>query len=382
METEVQPKLNDAFFTQAEKWNIGPFDAMLPGPMRLSTVLDGEIIKMAELEIGFLHRGIEKAFELQNWRAAIPYADRLDPEGAAFGELVFCLAVEDLMSIEIPERANCIRVIVSELSRISAHLSFMARLARAVQSEAVIHYFLRDREKILDLFERLSGARFALNFFRVGGVVSNVTDGVLERVVDLCDYIQTRLAEYNDVLSYNQAFLSRTVNVSPITMDQVYRYGITGPNARALGIRSDVRKDSPYSNYDKYEVKIPSLNSGRGTKGDVHSRYIFRLKEISESIKIIKQASDLISPGEFRDAGVDKIKCPPEGEAYSRIESSRGLMGCHVVSNNEEKLYRVQFRTPSMFCVDLIPELAKGARIEDLPVLLAGLDMSLAEVDK
>ena len=365
--------------TDLTHWTIGPYHGGLPGPMRLRLRLDGEIIVAAEVETGFLHKGLEKAFEKQLWQSGLVYADRVDPEGASFGELAFCLAVEEIASLEVPARAKAIRVIACELSRISSHFAYIARVARAVGSETMFHYVLRDREKILDLFELLTGARFSTNFLRFGGVASDVTEGFIERVLEACDLIRLRLKEYNDLLTYNHAFMRRTSGIAVLTAAQVGRLGMSGPNARASGVGFDVRRGHAYCGYDALDFEVPVIS---GEPGDAHGRFLLRLREVDQSVEILRQVVDALPTGPYDSIKVTHEFKAPAGEGYSRIESSRGLMGCHVVSDGGLKPTRVHFRTPSIAGILAIPELLPGARLGDLPVVLASLDIVMAEVDR
>ena len=336
------------FETDLTTWEIGPYHGALTCPMRLKLRLDGEIIASCQVETGFLHRGLEKACELHAWRSSIAYLDHLDPENAVFGELVLCLAVEQIAGLEVPTRARCIRMILSELTRVSAHLAFMVRIARSVGAETIVHYMLRDREKILDLFELLTGARFSLNFLRFGGVSADVTDGFIERVAEVCDLIQIRTKEYNDLFTFNHGFLKRTAFVGTLSPKLIYAYGITGPNARASGLVQDVRKDEPYLGYHQVDFKIPSGMGEGGCLGDTHDRFVIRLREVTQSIEILKQLVEDIQPGPFLTGDLEKNHQIPEGEAYARIESSRGLLGCHVVSDGSNRPNRIQIRPPSL----------------------------------
>ncbi len=363
-------------------WEIGPYHSSLPAPMRLKLRLDGEIIAQCEVETGYLHRGLEKACELHPWRAAIAYMDHLDPEVAIFGELVLCLAVEEIGEIIVPPRAQRIRIILAELSRISAHLVFMVRMAKAVGSETIVHYLLRDRERILDLFELVAGARFSLNFLRFGGVSADITDGFIERVLDVCDLIRIRIKEYNDIFTFNYGFLKRSSFVGKIDPILVKSSGMTGPNARASGISFDVRKDMPYIGYDQFDFEIPLGRGEGGIVGDAHDRFLLRLREITQSMELLKQVSDHVPIGEFQNEKIDKEYIVPPGEAYARIESSRGLLGCHVVSDGSPCPSRIQLRTPSVANLLAIPQFVSGIRIEDLPVVLASLDLGIAEADR
>ncbi len=370
------------FDTDLTTWEIGPYHGALSAPMRLRLSLDGEIIARCEVETGFLHRGLEKTCELHPWRVAIAYMDHLDPEGAVFGELALCLAVEEIGEMVVPVRAQAIRIILLELTRISTHLSYMVRMAKSVGSETIIHYMLRDREKILDLFELLTGARFSLNFLRFGGVCADVTDGFIERVLEVCDLILIRMKEYNDLFTYNHGFLKRTAFVGKLSQRLIRNCGITGPNARASGVNIDIRKDFPYTGYDQLDFKVPLGMGEGGNVGDVHDRFIIRLREITQSVNILKQIVEDVPAGPFLHGTVEKNHIVPPGEAYSRIESSRGLLGCHVVSDGKDRPSRIQFRPPSLGSLAALPALVAGTRLEDLAVVLSSLDLGIAEVDR
>ena len=377
--------------------SIGPLHTSLPGPMHMVLKLHGEIIDACQVETGFLHRGLEKQCELHSWHAALFYADHLDPEGAVFSELVLCLAVEEIAGIMVPERAQSIRLVLVELGRISSHLAFMARMARSVGSETIVHYVLRDRERILDLFELLTGARVSLNFLRYGGVKGDVTDGFIERVLDVCDLIRFRMKEYNDIFTFNAIFLKRTLGVAPLSVELIEQAGITGPNARASGVREDSRKGSPL--YQALEFDIPSGKSedffaqgwrgllartSKGCVGDVHDRFLVRLREMTQSIEILRQLVAQMPLGVYQNTSIhiDRNYPIPPGESYQRMESARGRLGCHVVSDGQNFPGRIQFSTPTRASLWALPQLVRGIRIEDLPVVLASLDLSIAEADR
>jgi NADH-quinone oxidoreductase subunit D len=306
----------------------------------------------------------------------------LDPEGSVFGELSVCLAVEDLLGVQVPPRAQAIRLALCELTRISSHLAFIVRIAHAVGADTMAQYVLRDRERILDLFELLTGARFSLNFLRFGGVRLDITEGFVERVQDVCETIRARIKEYNDLFTFNHAFLKRTVGVGVISTDFVKKMGVTGPNARAAGIPFDVRKEYPYCGYEALEFEVPMGLGDHGIVGDCHDRFLLRLREISQSVILLKQVCETMTAGPFNARKSDQDLNVPAGEAYSRIESPRGLLSCHLVSEGGETPKLVQFRTPSSESLSILPALLLGLRIEDLPVLLHSLDLSVSEVDK
>ncbi len=378
----MNPLNEKLLHTDLTIWEIGPYHGSLPAPMRLRLNLDGEIIASCHVETGFLHRGLEKTFELHSWPSSIVYADHLDPEAAIFGELALCLAVEEIGEIVVPARAQCIRIILAELTRMSSHLAYMVHMAKAVGSDTIIHYVLRDREKILDLFELVTGARFSLNFLRFGGVSADITDGFIERVLEVCDLIRVRMREYNDLFTFNHTFLKRTAFIGAISEKLIYECGITGPNARASGVAFDVRKADPYMGYEQLEFDIPLGRGNSGVLGDAHDRFLLRLRELTQSIEILKQLAENVPSGEFYNRKLDRNCTVPQGEAYSRVESSRGLLGCHVVSDGGPNPSRIQFRPPSIANLSAIPTLVMGIRIEDLPVVLASLDLGIAEADR
>jgi NADH-quinone oxidoreductase subunit D len=361
---------------------MGPFSPELPGALKLALEVDGEVVVNTRLERGYLHRGVEKVFESQVWFSALVAADRLDPESSFFGELSFCLAVEEISGVAVPERAARIRIIVSELARISAHLYFLARFSQRAGAETLFHYLLRERERIHDLFELLAGARFTLNFLRYGGVSSDVSDGFLERVLETCDVIRLRLKEYNDLLSFNRAFLRRTVGHGVVAPEQLIRCGVTGPTARAAGLVSDLRRDRPYCGYDEIDFLVPDGRDEEGVPGDCHTRFILRLREINQSVEILRQAIEAMPKGPINETEVLADFAPPAGEAFTMIESSRGQLGCHVVSDGGPRPVRVQFRSPALFNLHAIPDFLVGAQVEDVSLLIASLDISVAEADR
>ena len=363
-------------------WKLGPYHACLPAPMVLRLKLNVDTIVQCEVETGFLYKGIEKIMETRSWQAAMVYADHLDPEAAIFGELVFCMAVEGIMGLCIPPRAQFVRMILAELSRIVSHLAFLVRIAKTVHSEVILHYLLRDREKILDLFELLTGARFSLNFLRFGGVCTDMTEGFLERVLEICDNVHIRMREYNDLFIFNDRFLNRTLCLGVLKPEWVLGCGVTGPNARASGFSWDVRKQNALMGYEMLDFAIPVGTGIRGFLGDVHDRVVVRLEEMAQSAEILKQLIETVPSGEYLQEGYAHLKSVPAGEAYVRIESARGVLGCHLVSDGSSSPLRVHFRPPSVGHLMVFPALCEGLSSEDLPLVLASLDIGIAEVDR
>lgn len=372
----------DQLQTDFVDWRLGPYHPALPGPLKIQFKLDGEKIVSSQMETGFVHRGLEKAFELHGWRSVMPYCDRLEPEAAIFGELIFCLAVEQIASWAVPPRAQAVRLLISELSRVSAHMVYMARIAKACSAKTIIHYVLRDRERLLDLFELLTGARFSLNYLKLGGLSSDVSEGFLERVLEISELIRIRLKEYNDVFSFNYAFLKRSAGIGVISSETAIRFGITGPNARASGLSFDVRKKQPYCGIENIQFSVPVGTGEHGELGDSHDRFLIRLREITQSLEIVRQLAEKMPKGDYLHKVPEEEFVVPSGEAYVRVESPRGLLGCHVVSDGGNNPCRVQFKVPSAALIESSQHFLKGIRAEDVPVVLASLDFSVAEVDR
>ncbi|HTL13291.1 MAG TPA: NADH-quinone oxidoreductase subunit D [Bdellovibrionota bacterium] len=368
--------------TDLTHWEIGPFHPAVPGPLKLRLTLDGEIIAKLSYETGFAFRALEKRFEMRPWRSGLPYADRLDPETAIFGQVAYCLAAESLMGLETPKRAQQVRAVLCELARISAHFRGFVQVAKSVAADTFMHYALRDREKILDLFELITGARFTLNFLRFGGVAQDVTEGFLERVADVCDLLRARMKEYNDLFSFNDAFLGRVCGTGIVTQEVAIKHGLTGPNARGAGLSLDVRKAHPYLVYGQTDFEVPLGRGEFGVTGDVHDRFLVRLREILQSIEIVKQVCESMADGPHQLLGPMDPLPTRAGEGFSRVESPRGLLACYVASDGGNGPARVQFVPPSVAALSALPELAQGACLEDLPVILASLDLSVAEVDR
>lgn len=374
----------DVLVTDRSTWTLGPFQASLPGPLMLTLDLDGEVICGVSLSTGFCEKRIELSMEAHPWQRQILLADHLDPEAAFFGELVVVQTVESIAGIKLTERALAVRVILSEFSRILGHLGALMRVARACGAETAMHYILRDREHFLDLLELLTGSRFAPHFLRFGGSAQEMTDGFIERVVQVCDSQKVRLKEYNDVLTYSRTFLNRTANVGIMSRQLALDCGVTGPNLRACGVSRDLRKNGITKGYEKMDFDVEVGEGAAGTIGDSHDRVVVRLKEILQSIRILKQQADRFEGAHHIE---ENIRTPkdfrtPAGEAYSRVESNRGVLGCHIISDGQLTPRRVSFRTPSQASISVVPELLKGAMVSDVPVILATLDLSLSEVDK
>ncbi len=371
----------EIFLADSLPLTVGPYHPSLPGPLRLHLRLDGNVVISAATECGFLHRGIEKAVEMHLWSSASCYVGRVDPEAAVFYELAFCLAVETVGGIEPSARATRIRTLVCELGRISSHLGFLARLARACHAETFFHYVSRDRERILDLFELLTGSRFAYGFVRIGGVSADVTDGFIERVSEACDLLSFRVREYNDLFSYNHAFLSRSKGLGVCTREDAEKAGVSGPNLRASGGVGDIRFQGNFLDYRQLDLEQPVRNED-DVRGDVFSRYLIRIREIQQSVEILRRTLELFPDGAYRTGKVDRHFKVAQGESYSRVEGSRGRVACHIVSDGGLHPSRVHFAAPSESTINIVPSVLRGELIEDMGLILASLDFSVSEVDR
>jgi len=314
------------------------------------------------------------------WITTLPFAERVDVESSIFGAWVYCLAVEKLAEVEIPERAKIIRIIVGELNRISCHLNSLVRLAKSMNAEVVQHHILRDREVILDLFELLTGARFNYSYLRFGGVVSDITEGFIDRLDRVCrDLLPRRVKEYNDLFSFNVSFRDRAEEIGRVSSEQVLGAHLTGPNARASGATLDLRVDDPFGGYESFDLKPIKPEDSTKNASTVHDRLIYRLKEIGLSAEVIKEAINKLPEGEFK-APID-LESLPKGEAMARVESSRGVLSCHLISEGKAPS-RVSFSPSSLSTLGGLHQLIQGARVEDLGPILASLDISVSEVDR
>jgi NADH-quinone oxidoreductase subunit D len=338
--------------------------------------VDGERVVDMEPHIGYLHRGSEKLCENELYVQIVTLFDRLDYISNLNNEMVFCRAVEKLMGLQVPERAEFIRVILCELNRVASHLLFVGTFGIDAGAMTPILYTFRDREKIQSMFEAVTGARMMHNFIRIGGVKSDVPEDFTDRVKLLRDELIQGINETDKLLSFNEIFLARTKGVGTIDADSAIAYGMSGPSLRACGVPMDVRKDEPYSVYDRFDFGIPI-----GENGDSWDRYYVRVEEMRQSLKIIDQALEqmpdgpTITPTRF-------ILRPPAGEVYVRGENPRGEIGVYLVSNGTDRPYRVKIRPPSFCNLMALKEMIKNTYLADAVVILGSLDIVLGEVDR
>ncbi len=356
--------------------NMGPQHPSTHGVFRLVIWVDGERIVRAEPHIGYLHRGSEKLSENEQYGQVITLFDRLDYVANLNGELAFCLAVEKLMDIEVPDRAQYIRTILCELNRISSHMLFYGVYGLDAGAMTPILYGFRERERIQSLFESVTGARMMHNYIRVGGVNEDLPADFEERMGRLTEQLKQGIEECDDLLSQNEMFLARTKGIGTINAQDAIAFGVTGPALRASGVLEDVRISEPYGIYDRFDFGIPV-----GTYGDCWDRYYVRVEEMRQSLSIIEQAMLQIEPGEIT-ANVRRIARPPKGEVYFRTESPRGDFGVFLVSDGSDTPYRVKVRAPSFCNLQALEHMLRDAYVADAVIILGSIDIILGEVDR
>jgi NADH-quinone oxidoreductase subunit D len=382
--------------------NMGPQHPSTHGVLRVVLELEGETVVKATPDIGYLHTGIEKNCEKLTYSQAITLTDRIDYLAPLSNNLGYCLAVEKLLGIEVPKRAQYIRVLLTELTRIASHLVWIGTHAIDLGAMSVFLYCFREREEVLKIFEMVSGQRMMTSYFRIGGLALEPPPGWLDRVEKFLKLMPPRLDEYENLLTGNRIWWARTKGIGIIGAKDAIAMGMSGPSLRSTGVNYDVRKFFPYSSYDEFEFEVPVR-----TEGDCFARYILRVAEVRESLKIVKQAMAKVpAEGPIRtDApGIvppqrEKMKTemesliyhfkiftegfsPPPGEVYQRIESPRGELGVFVASDGSPKPYRVKFRAPSFVNLQSLPNLVKGRLIADVIACIGTIDIILGEVDR
>lgn len=357
--------------------NIGPQHPSTHGVFRLLVKLDGEVIKEATPIVGYLHRGTEKILEDLTYQQCLPYFDRLDYMNVMTNNYVWCYTVESMLDVEIPERAEYLRVITMELNRVASHLVWWGTFLLDIGALSPFIYGFRDREIVIDLLNKISGARMTYNYMRIGGVRFDAPDNWYDHVLAGCQEIRKNMLEYDRLVTGNEVFMYRAVDVGIISREMAIDYGLTGPAARASGVDFDIRRDDTYSIYDRFDFDVPVR-----TKGDVYAKYEVRMEELRQSLNIIEQACKQApkTAPEIR-CKVPKIIKPPAGEIYCRVEGSKGELGIHLVSDGSAKPYRAKTRRPSFVNVNILPELLRGENIANMVAIFGGLDVVLGEVD-
>ncbi len=362
--------------TQELTLNVGPQHPATHGVFRVILTLDGENVVDAKPVVGYLHRGIEKLAEGGTYLQALPLTDRLDYVSAMCNNLAYVQTVEKLLEVEVPERAEYIRVIMAELSRIASHLIFTGTFSLDLGAFTPLLYCFRTRELILDLFEAVSGQRMTFSYIRFGGVAKDLPDGFEEKCREALGMVRKNIDDLNTILTGNEIFQARCRGVGVLDPELAVEYGVTGPILRASGVRYDVRKDDPYGIYDRFDFEVPT-----GTNGDTLDRYLVRVAEMGQSARIIEQALDQLPKGEVA-AKVPRNVKPVVGEAYHHIEGPRGDLGFFVVSDGSPKPYRWRVRSPAFVNISVLPELVRGLKVADLVAILASLDPVLGEIDR
>lgn len=355
--------------------NIGPQHPSTHGVMHFRTALDGEIIKNMDVISGYIHRGIEKLSESLTYPQILHFTDRLDYLSAQTNRHALCMCIEKAAEIEVPERAQHIRVIMDELQRIASHIVAWACMCNDMGSTTAFIYGFRDREKILDIFEKSSGGRFLPNYNVVGGVMFDVYPEFEKDVLDFIPYMRKAIKEYNRLFSGNVIALGRMKGVGILPKDKAISYGVSGLSARASGVKADLRKDNPYSVYSKVDFNV-IVRDGC----DSYARYLNRLDEIEESLKIIEQLLPL-PEGDFLAKTKAIIKLP-EGEYFQRVETGRGEFGVYIESRGDKTPYRLHFRSPSMTLVEVMPLVSKGEKISDFIAIGGSMDYVIPDIDR
>jgi NADH-quinone oxidoreductase subunit D len=362
--------------------NMGPQHPATHGVLRLLIHTDGEIVQKVTPHMGYLHRCAEKIAEGNDWRQWMVYTDRFDylaPMNMNFG---YAVAVENMLDITVPDRAEHIRVICAELQRIASHLIAIGTFGLDMGAWSPLLYCFREREEILNIFERLSGGRMLYNYFDIGGVRFDAYDDFKDEVLHMVNIMEQKLPEYNTLLSYNKIFVERLADVAIIDTATCYEYGCTGPVLRGSGTPFDCRKDDPYSIYDRFEFDIPYGMGEQGTVGDCWDRYIVRVNECFESCRIIRQAVAAMPEGDFMSTDLKKLVKVPSGSLYTRTESSKGEIGFHLIADGGSKPFRNKVRSPSFSNLHVIEKVGPGMMVSDLVATIGSLDIVLGEIDR
>jgi len=390
-----------AFTGETMMLNMGPHHPSTHGVLRLLLELDGEEVVTCLPDIGFLHTGIEKNIESKTYEKGVSLTDRMDYLAPMSNNMAFCMAVEKLVDLDVPPRAQVIRVICMELTRIQSHLVWLGTHAIDMGAMSVFLYCFRERERILDMFEMLSGQRMMGSYPRPGGVWRDLRPEFLPALEDFLEYFPPKIDDYEALLTKNPIWVDRTQGVGIIEPDVALAWGVSGPSLRGSGVNWDIRKAMPYSGYENYEFDVPL-----GEHGDVYDRYIIRIQEMRESLKIIRQAVDNLPEGPFRSENRKFVPPPrsalgqsmeavihhfklwtegfsaPDEEVYAAIESPRGEIGCYLHGTGDNKPRKVRFKTPSFMHIQAIPVMSTGHMIADLVAIIGSVDIVLGDCDR
>ena len=381
--------------------NMGPQHPSTHGVFRVILEMDGEIVKTAEPEIGYLHTGIEKNCENKRYIHVIPMTDRLDYLNPPGNNLAFCLTTEKLLGVEIPERAQSLRVIMCELARIASHLVWLGTHALDIGAMTVFLYCWREREMVLDLNEEISGVRMMTSYIRIGGVAKDATRPWLDGIYDFIDYFPAKVDEYELLLTKNPIWMDRTQGIGVLSREEAINWSLSGPALRASGVNWDIRKSRPYSGYEKYSFDVPVYKGG-----DIYDRYRVRIEEMRQSREIINQVIQKLPTGDYKTPD-NKVSLPPretlhtsmealihhfklvsegisvpKGETYVPIEGPRGEVGFYIVSDGTNVPYRVKLRAPSFMAIPGMCQMMTGCYIADVVGIIGSIDIVMGEVDR
>ncbi len=356
--------------------NMGPQHPATHGVLRVKLKLDGERVLGTECIIGYLHRGVEKIAENRTYAQFAPYVDRMDYVAAVTNGMGYVEAVEKLLGVEIPPRAQYTRMILAELQRIASHLLWLGTHALDIGAMTPVFYTFREREEVLKIFEEYCGARLTTHAFRIGGLQYDLYDGFERDVKKFCDYFPPKVDEYEQLLTKNRIWIDRTRKIGVITAEDAIALGVTGPVLRGSGVKWDIRKAQPYEAYDKVEFDVPV-----GEHGDTYDRYVVRMAEMRQSIRIIRQCVERIAPGPIFGK-VGKVLKPPAGEVYHSIEAPKGELGYYVVSDGTVNPYRVRVRPPSLINLQALDIMSRDHLVADIVAIIGTLDIVLGEVDR
>ncbi len=378
---EIEVHRDGGLTTEEMTLNVGPQHPSTHGVLRFIVKADGEVMRTAIPDVGYLHRSIEKIAEKVGYHGFMPYTDRVDYVAAMPCNQGWAMVCERLAGIEVPRRGEFCRVIATELNRISSHLISVGTMGMDIGAVTPFLHALREREAINDLLEALCGARLTYNYMRIGGVAWDLPPGFTEKTLAFLDHFEPIVDEYNALLSYNKIYVERLAGVGVVSKEEAINYNLVGPNLRGSGFKYDVRRDEPYSIYPELDFDIPVGTGEAGALGDCFDRYMVRIKEMKESCKIIRQCLKMMPSGPVLAKVPARFK-PPQGDAYIRLESARGDMGWYLVSDGSEFPYRVKIRTGSFAAMSIIDKVSQGLMVADLIALIASFDVVAPEVDR
>jgi NADH-quinone oxidoreductase subunit D len=362
--------------------SMGPQHPSTHGVLRLALTTDGEIVKQVMPHLGYMHRCFEKHAEAVDYPGIIPYTDRIDYLASMSQNLTFVLTIEKLLGLQVPERVEYIRVIMCEFNRIASHLVSVGTFGLDIGAFTPFLWCFRDREKVLDLLEWVSGARMLYNYIWIGGVARDLPEGWVDQARRFLDDFEPNIDELNKLLSYNKIFIERTANIGILTAEKAINYGVTGPNLRASGVYWDLRRIDPYSIYERFEFDVPVGTEEHGPLGSCWNRYMVRVWEIAQSCKILRRALNDLPEGDVQEAIPRRVRVP-KGEVYARTETPRGEMGFYLISDGSDKPFRLKCRAPSFSNISAIVDmLDTRTMIADIVAIVGSIDIVLCDIDR